>query len=349
MSADQLVRESELARPRATDIEGAYLYSGAHDIEADDGSREQSGTFAANIEEVAQLARFYAAGTPPDEEFKSIKERINAACNELPDKQKGADRTTVELRTAREIHSRGVAYDPYSADNAFDQLTETIQEESDFSAEVRAQDSSIRVAPRRPPVKERFVSARALMRGRISKAAVFSFATAVALTIGWQSREAREIVSRWTLSVDRSLSVSTRKSSPAIATSSELPRRVAVPPEITAARHSANRFDAQQERIYADGAPTHGVKQHARSKTSALPVHSQEKRIPMPVPETRLTTIEGWMLREVDNGAAVLEGPNGILTARRGDTVPGVGRVESIVRWGERWIVATTRGLISTP
>jgi hypothetical protein len=29
--------------------------------------------------------------------------------------------------------------------------------------------------------------------------------------------------------------------------------------------------------------------------------------------------------------------------------VPGVGKVDSIVRWGNRWIVATTRGLISTP
>jgi hypothetical protein len=28
--------------------------------------------------------------------------------------------------------------------------------------------------------------------------------------------------------------------------------------------------------------------------------------------------------------------------------VPGVGRVDSILLWGERWIVATSRGLIST-
>ena len=67
-----------------------------------------------------------------------------------------------------------------------------------------------------------------------------------------------------------------------------------------------------------------------------------------PVPETRPTTIEGWTLREVVDGTAVLEGPNGIWRARRGDTVPGVGRVEFMVRWGNRWIVATSRGLIST-
>jgi hypothetical protein len=66
-------------------------------------------------------------------------------------------------------------------------------------------------------------------------------------------------------------------------------------------------------------------------------------------PETRPTTIEGWTLREVANGTAVLEGPDGIRTVARGDMIPGVGRVESIFRWGSRPIVATSRGLISTP
>jgi hypothetical protein len=49
------------------------------------------------------------------------------------------------------------------------------------------------------------------------------------------------------------------------------------------------------------------------------------------------------------NGTAILEGPNGLWRAMRGDTVPGVGRVESLVRWGNRLIVATSSGLISTP
>jgi hypothetical protein len=69
---------------------------------------------------------------------------------------------------------------------------------------------------------------------------------------------------------------------------------------------------------------------------------------PAPVPETRPTTIEGWTLLEVKGGTAVLEGPNGVWRATRGDTVPGVGKIDSIVRWGSRWIVATSRGLIST-
>ena len=69
---------------------------------------------------------------------------------------------------------------------------------------------------------------------------------------------------------------------------------------------------------------------------------------PAPVAETRPTTIEGWTLLEVKGGTAVLEGPDGVWRVTRGDTVPGVGKIDSIVRWGSRWIVATSRGLIST-
>jgi hypothetical protein len=72
------------------------------------------------------------------------------------------------------------------------------------------------------------------------------------------------------------------------------------------------------------------------------------ERGPM-VPETRPTTIEGWTVLEVRGGTAVLEGPDGVRMATRGDTVPGIGRIDSIVRWGNRWIVATASGLIATP
>jgi hypothetical protein len=65
------------------------------------------------------------------------------------------------------------------------------------------------------------------------------------------------------------------------------------------------------------------------------------------VPETKPTTIAGWTVLEVRGGTVVLEGPDGIRTAARGDIVPGIGRIDSIVRWGNRWIVATAGGLIA--
>ena len=87
----------------------------------------------------------------------------------------------------------------------------------------------------------------------------------------------------------------------------------------------------------------------AASTTSSIAKDLQTREKLTATPETRPTTIEGWTLREVANGTAVLEGPDGIRTVARGDTIPGVGTVESIFRWGNRPIVATSRGLISTP
>jgi hypothetical protein len=66
-------------------------------------------------------------------------------------------------------------------------------------------------------------------------------------------------------------------------------------------------------------------------------------------PETKPATIPGWTVVDVRDGTAVLEGPDGIRMAARGDSIPGLGRVESIVRWGSRWVIATAGGLIATP
>jgi hypothetical protein len=83
--------------------------------------------------------------------------------------------------------------------------------------------------------------------------------------------------------------------------------------------------------------------------SAAAATQERTKVSPRPaMSETRPTTIEGWTIREVAGGTVVLDGPSGAWRAAQGDTVPGVGRIDSIVRWGSRWIVATTRGLIST-
>jgi hypothetical protein len=81
----------------------------------------------------------------------------------------------------------------------------------------------------------------------------------------------------------------------------------------------------------------------AQQRAKALP----EPR-PAPTPETRPTTIPGWTVREVIGGTVILEGPNGPVKVTRGNMVPGLGKIDSIVRWGSRWIVATSKGLIAT-
>jgi hypothetical protein len=84
------------------------------------------------------------------------------------------------------------------------------------------------------------------------------------------------------------------------------------------------------------------------SQANAGPAIAMRQPI-VAAPETRPATIPGWTVVDVRDGTAVLEGPDGIRMAARGDTIPGVGRVESIVRWGSRWVIATAGGLIATP
>ncbi len=57
--------------------------------------------------------------------------------------------------------------------------------------------------------------------------------------------------------------------------------------------------------------------------------------------------IKQWTVREVLNGMALLEGPRGLVGVSPGQTLPGIGRVESIVRQGGRWVVATSNGVIT--
>jgi hypothetical protein len=57
--------------------------------------------------------------------------------------------------------------------------------------------------------------------------------------------------------------------------------------------------------------------------------------------------LEGWVLRDVFNGMAMIQTPrNGILEVIPGDVLPGLGRIEGVRRQDGRWVVVTSRGLI---
>jgi len=69
--------------------------------------------------------------------------------------------------------------------------------------------------------------------------------------------------------------------------------------------------------------------------------------LPAPKPEvTRLPTVEGWVLRDVGNGSALIEGRQGIFEVYAGDPIPGLGRIDAIRKQDGRWVVVTSRGLI---
>ena len=66
-----------------------------------------------------------------------------------------------------------------------------------------------------------------------------------------------------------------------------------------------------------------------------------------PKPEmARLPTVEGWILRDVANGSALIESRRGMYEVYAGDPIPGLGRVDAIRKQDGRWVVVTSKGLI---
>jgi hypothetical protein len=120
-----------------------------------------------------------------------------------------------------------------------------------------------------------------------------------------------------------------------------------MPRDLAVVRRGVEQLTEKQEQMARNIADLRSAEHDIKKKASSPHLQSRTKLIPWP--ETKPTTIAGWTLRGITNGTAVLEGPHGTWRAMQGDTVPGVGRVESMVRWGGRLIVATSSGLISTP
>jgi uncharacterized protein (UPF0335 family) len=63
----------------------------------------------------------------------------------------------------------------------------------------------------------------------------------------------------------------------------------------------------------------------------------------------RQRVIEGWTVRHVSRGVAIIQGRAGAIEIEAGDIVPGVGRIESMRRQDGRWVVLTSNGMIKSP
>jgi hypothetical protein len=90
----------------------------------------------------------------------------------------------------------------------------------------------------------------------------------------------------------------------------------------------------------AAASPPVQVASAAPETTGSIP---QEAKQTPPKP----AVVEGWLLREVVDGFALIEGVNGrLFEVGPGSNIPGVGRVESIKRQDGQWVVLTPKGLI---
>jgi hypothetical protein len=89
----------------------------------------------------------------------------------------------------------------------------------------------------------------------------------------------------------------------------------------------------------------------AKDVTGSVPQQAAAAPAPAPAappkPEVaRLPTVEGWVLRDVANGYALIESRRGMYEVYAGDPIPGLGRVDAIRKQDGRWVVVTSKGLI---
>ena len=280
-----------------------------------------------------------------------------------------------ELPIAQEARSGGPARDLDAGRDSSDQRIGMAREGSDLYTGLQVTEPSIHVSPR--TFGYQFVSSRPSIGRRLSRSlARFSIAALVGVgaTFAWQSDAAKEMVRTWIPSLGWLSSVSTTKSPPDVAVAAKqagstpagqvsaqdavppitqrpTPPATATPPELVqqleevmerdlaGVRHSAEQFATKQGQTAQNIATLQAVDQGGQ-KMSFPALQNPDKLTS--TPETR--PLAGWTLRDVIDGTAVLKGPNGIWRVTRGDTVPGLGRVNSIVRWGNRWVVATSTG-----
>jgi hypothetical protein len=79
--------------------------------------------------------------------------------------------------------------------------------------------------------------------------------------------------------------------------------------------------------------------------TAPHPVAAPPAAAPPPPPEAK--RVDGWVLRDVFNGAALIQGHGGnLIEVMPGDVLPGIGRIEAVKRQDGHWMVVTAHGVI---
>ena len=113
------------------------------------------------------------------------------------------------------------------------------------------------------------------------------------------------------------------------------------PPKPTAVLKEA-AADVQQTGSLAESKPKQDISKQDLAKHD---VAKQDNGKPEPDP--RKTQLEGYAVRDIDDGYALIETKSGrFVEVSVGQTLPGIGKVEAIERRGRQWVVVTAKGFV---
>jgi hypothetical protein len=127
--------------------------------------------------------------------------------------------------------------------------------------------------------------------------------------------------------------------------------------QISKVSEALDRFEKAQAELRKTAAAAIAAPAHMASTTQATAATSdvtgsvkQQQPVPMvlgePPQNLKPPVVQGWVLRRVYDGAALIEGRDGIIEVETGTVTPGLGRIEGIKRQDGRWVVVTSRGLV---
>jgi hypothetical protein len=108
------------------------------------------------------------------------------------------------------------------------------------------------------------------------------------------------------------------------------------------------------ERAQSSAPKTDVSKTDASKTEAALPKETTGSVMPpgvTPLPPAAVpdATVPGWSVRDVYRGVAMLQSrAGGMVEVEPGDVLPGLGRIETIRRQDGRWVVMTSRGMITS-
>ena len=107
-----------------------------------------------------------------------------------------------------------------------------------------------------------------------------------------------------------------------------------------------DRVERRAAQLAAAEATGSTVPQTRGSHPQQLGAPPQQLQLPQHARPMGPAIVEGWRVRRVTDGIALLEGPDRIIEVEAGEVIRGVGRVDDIKRMDGRWVVVTPRGII---